>query len=99
MNTDDDIVRVSSFDGQIVWSDKTTPLFEVGNFLGGGAAGTVYECEHIRTREHYALKILNPLGYKMVNPALLRKCNILTKGNQLQRKKITTTTIDCTLTW
>jgi len=73
-------LQVSSFDGQTVWYDAQTPLFEVGNFLGGGAAGTVYECEYVKTRDHYALKILNPIGFKMMTPALLRKCTILVKG-------------------
>ena len=74
------VIKVYSFDGQTVWHDRNTSLFEVGNFLGGGAAGNVYECEHIRSRQHYALKILNPLGYKLMSPALLRKCNIVSKG-------------------
>ena len=74
------VVKVYSFDGQTVWHDRNTSLFEVGNFLGGGAAGNVYECEHLRSRQHFALKILNPLGYKLMSPALLRKCNIVSKG-------------------
>jgi serine/threonine protein kinase len=79
----DDVIRVHSFDGQIVWYDRNTSLFEVGNFLGSGAAGNVYECEHLRSREHFALKILNPVGYKMMSPALLRRCNIIVKGKIL----------------
>ena len=55
-------------------------MFEVGNFLGGGAAGTVYECENVNNRNHYALKILNPLGYKIVNPSLIRRFNVVIKG-------------------
>jgi hypothetical protein len=41
-NNIDDVTKVSSFDGQIVWQDKDTSLYEVGNFLGGGAAGIYY---------------------------------------------------------
>ena len=52
----------------------------MGNFLGGGAAGTVYEAENVKTKEHFALKILNPLGYKMLSPSLLRRCTVITKG-------------------
>jgi serine/threonine protein kinase len=80
MDLDEEVVKIHSFDGQIVWVDPDTELFEVGNFLGGGAAGTVYECEHVKTRERYALKILNPLGYKITTPMLLRRCNVITKG-------------------
>jgi serine/threonine protein kinase len=80
MNVDNEVLKIHSFDGQIVWLDRDTELFEVGNFLGGGAAGTVYECEHVKSRERFALKILNPLGYKITAPALLKRCNIITKG-------------------
>jgi serine/threonine protein kinase len=75
-----DVTKVYSFDGQTIWYDRSTSLFEVGNFLGGGAAGNVYECEHLASRNHFALKILNPLGYKLISPTLLRKCNIVSKG-------------------
>ena len=74
------VIKLHSFDGQTVWHDSDTSLFEVGNFLGGGAAGNVYECEHLKSRQHFALKILNPLGYKLMSPALLRKCNVVSKG-------------------
>lgn len=77
---DDGVRAVHSFDGQTVWKTRTSPFFEVGNFLGGGAAGTVYECEDAESHEHYALKILNPLGFRLVAPALLRKCTVLHKG-------------------
>ena len=82
--SDDGVTQVYQFDGQTVWLDRGTPLLEVGNFLGGGAAGTVYECEHTQTHEHYALKILNPLGFKLIAPALLRKCMIVYKGEVLK---------------
>lgn len=44
------------------------------------AAGTVYECEHIKSKERFALKILNPIGYKILSPNLIRKCTVLYKG-------------------
>ena len=76
----EDAEVVSGFDGQTVWKTPGNALLEVGNFLGGGAAGTVYECEHAESHEHFALKILNPLGFRQVAPALLRKCVIVHKG-------------------
>jgi serine/threonine protein kinase len=79
-NNDDDVIPIYAFDGQIIWYNQDIELFEVGNFLGGGAAGTVYECEHLQSHERYALKILNPIGYKIIAPAFLRKCNIIYKG-------------------
>ena len=60
--------------------DRSTVLYEVGHYLGGGAAGQVYECEHVKSRAHRALKILNPIGYKLLSPPLLRRCTIMTKG-------------------
>ncbi len=77
----DDVVPVFSFDGQVVWKEPDRELFEVGNFLGGGAAGTVYECEHVATRCRYALKILNPLGFKLSSPVLLKKYSVLHRGD------------------
>ena len=35
----DKVVSVHSFDGQVIFIEKNVPLYEVGNFLGGGAAG------------------------------------------------------------
>lgn len=43
MISDDEVINVYSFDGQTVWGDRNTVIYEVGNYLGGGAAGTVYE--------------------------------------------------------
>ncbi len=83
MSFTNDIVNIFSFDGQTVWLNRETELFEVGNFLGGGAAGNVYECEHVQSHEHYALKVLNPIGYKIISSTLLRKCNVITKGKVL----------------
>ena len=74
------ISRFTCTVGQTIWIEGRVPLYEVGNFLGGGAAGTVYEAENYKTKEHFALKILNPLGYKLLSPALLRRCAVISKG-------------------
>jgi RIO-like serine/threonine protein kinase len=65
----DKVIRISAFDGQTVWLDrhKTIALYDLGNYLGGGIAGTVYQCED-RKGNHFALKILNPVGYKILSP-------------------------------
>jgi serine/threonine protein kinase len=80
---DGEVIKIHAFDGQTVWLDRNNQFLEVGNFLGGGAAGTVYECEHLNTHEHFALKILNPIGYKILSPTLLRKCNVMSKGKPM----------------
>ena len=36
--------------------------------------------EYTKTKENFALKILNPLGYKLVAPAILKRCTIIAKG-------------------
>lgn len=86
---EEEVILISAFDGQFVWKNSTLQLFEVGNFLGGGAAGTVYECEHINSHKRYALKILNPLGYKIISPTLLRKCSVITKGTEIYADQTT----------
>lgn len=46
--------RVDSYDGQvIVCSDSRLPTYEVGNYLGGGVAGVVYEGKRLRPAHEY----------------------------------------------
>mmetsp|Transcript_30363 Transcript_30363/g.62852 ORF Transcript_30363/g.62852 Transcript_30363/m.62852 type:complete len:1240 (+) Transcript_30363:490-4209(+) len=46
--------RVESYDGQvIVCSDSKQPTYEVGNYLGGGVAGVVYEGKRLRPANEY----------------------------------------------
>ena len=46
--------RVDSWDGQvIVCSDSKRPTYEVGNYLGGGVAGVVYEGKRLRPAHEY----------------------------------------------
>lgn len=47
--------------------------YEIGNYLGGGVAGVVYECERTTNLQHFALKILNPVGYKLERKAALKQ--------------------------
>ena len=79
-NEDLQVVQIGAFDGSVLWSINNTKLYEVGNFLGGGAAGTVYEALQKSTSKHYALKILNPLGFKLMAPATLRRCAVVSRG-------------------
>ena len=44
--------RVSSYDGQTI-SVSGIPTYEVGNYLGGGVAGVVYEGERLRPISEY----------------------------------------------
>jgi hypothetical protein len=47
--------------------------YELGNYLGGGVAGVVYEAERCGANQHFALKILNPVGYKLERKATLKQ--------------------------
>jgi serine/threonine protein kinase len=46
--------RVDSYDGQVIsCSDSKAPTYEVGNYLGGGVAGVVYEGRRLRPANEY----------------------------------------------
>ncbi|KAF1319429.1 Camk/camkl protein kinase, partial [Globisporangium splendens] len=61
-------------------SDKRDARFSMGNYLGGGIAGVVYEAYDREYARNVAIKILNPVGYKMCSPAALRRGEIIKKG-------------------
>lgn len=52
----------------------------MGNYLGGGIAGVVYEAYDKKHARNVAIKILNPVGYKLCSPATLRRGEIIKKG-------------------
>eukprot|EP01041_Mallomonas_annulata_P007597 gene7597-15566_t len=80
MTEDVHVIQVQSFDGLMIWLEKNVPFYEIGNFLGNGAAGTVYEAEQVSSKKRYAMKILNPIGYKILSPHQLRSCTVVVKG-------------------
>ena len=46
--------RVEAWDGQVITcSDSKAPTYEVGNYLGGGVAGVVYEGKRLRPANEY----------------------------------------------
>ncbi|KAL3767939.1 hypothetical protein ACHAW5_006860 [Stephanodiscus triporus] len=46
--------RVESYDGQVITcTDSGLPTYEVGNYLGGGVAGVVYEGRRLRPAHEY----------------------------------------------
>lgn len=82
---------VSSYDGQYVCvgsSESSSPhhgakrdvRYCMGNYLGGGIAGVVYEAFDKVHARNVAIKILNPVGYKLCSPAALRRGEIVKKG-------------------
>jgi hypothetical protein len=47
--------RVDNYDGQVIVIDQT-PTYEIGNYLGGGVAGVVYEGHRLRPMEEYPVR-------------------------------------------
>ncbi|TDH69287.1 hypothetical protein CCR75_007888 [Bremia lactucae] len=75
-------VQVDHYDGQAIYTGNEL-LYELGGYLGGGAAGVVYEAFSTRTKQHVAMKILNPVGYKLFSSSLLARCIVAVKGKPL----------------
>ncbi|KAE9044650.1 hypothetical protein PR002_g2669 [Phytophthora rubi] len=75
-------VPVDHYDGQAIYSGNEL-IYELGGYLGGGAAGVVYEAFSTRTKQHVAIKILNPVGYKLFPSTLLARCIVAVKGKPL----------------
>ena len=74
--------QVDKYDGQTI-SICGVPAYDLGNYLGGGAAGVVYEGFQASTRKHVAIKILNPIGYKMVPAMQLQRYVVAKRGMPL----------------
>ncbi|OWZ15208.1 CAMK/CAMKL protein kinase [Phytophthora megakarya] len=72
--------RVAAYDGQHITLGSGVSAFVMGNYLGGGIAGVVYEAFDQRMKRHVAVKILNPVGYKLTSPGALRRAEIVKKG-------------------
>lgn len=47
--------RVDTYDGQVIAVDAI-PTYEIGNYLGGGVAGVVYEGHRLRPMEEYPVR-------------------------------------------
>jgi serine/threonine protein kinase len=72
------------YDGQNIYVSSAggkgvERLYEFGNFLGGGSSSLVYEAENLRLHSKVAVKILNPLGYKLLPHGALQHCTVLRK--------------------
>ncbi len=48
--------RVDTYDGSIIGIDGNKPTYELGNYLGGGVAGVVYEGHRLRPIEDYPVR-------------------------------------------
>ncbi|TMW60137.1 hypothetical protein Poli38472_000179 [Pythium oligandrum] len=80
------ILKVDHYDGQCIYSGREL-LYELGGYLGGGAAGVVYEAFCAKTKRHVAIKILNPVGYKLLPSTLLTRCVVAVQGKPLMSEE------------
>ena len=78
-------LNVTRYDGQNVYVDGEL-RYELGNYLGGGAAGVVYEAVRVagdgggRRGRQVAIKILHPIGFKLTRRAALSRFNVAVEG-------------------
>jgi serine/threonine protein kinase len=56
--------------------------------LGGGAAGSVYQGIGYPNEKHVAIKVLKPVGFKLLPTAQLRSCSAVCKGKPLSQEQI-----------
>lgn len=78
--------KVHRYDGQLIWIGNEVH-YELGNYLGGGSAGVVYEATNLKgkkdTARDVAMKILNPVGFKLMPSGPLQRCAVARKGAPL----------------
>ncbi|CAM9467517.1 unnamed protein product [Chrysoparadoxa australica] len=80
--------RADRYDGEVIWAAGEA-AYELGHFLGGGAAGVVYEATDLLAdpaERNVAVKVLNPVGFKLMQAATLQRCVVLHKGQPLGRE-------------
>uniref|UniRef100_A0A6U2QBP5 non-specific serine/threonine protein kinase n=1 Tax=Leptocylindrus danicus TaxID=163516 RepID=A0A6U2QBP5_9STRA len=91
---------VIKYDGQHIWCTKRSkPDYILGNYLGGGVAGVVYEAERCveqqsqsQPGEQVAVKILNPVSFRLASPSslidvVIVREGIITTDEVLRRRK------------
>ena len=85
--------KIDKYDGQHIFASGKV-VYELGNYLGGGASGSVYQANEPtdgdpdRPEKPVAIKILNPLGYKNTVVGQINRCPIAVKGQPLSADQI-----------
>eukprot|EP00602_Paraphysomonas_sp_CaronLab_P000467 CAMPEP_0185017782 /NCGR_PEP_ID=MMETSP1103-20130426/674_1 /TAXON_ID=36769 /ORGANISM="Paraphysomonas bandaiensis, Strain Caron Lab Isolate" /LENGTH=630 /DNA_ID=CAMNT_0027547349 /DNA_START=21 /DNA_END=1910 /DNA_ORIENTATION=- len=77
--------QVEKYDGQSIYINGNE-VYELGNYLGGGASGSVYQAVDLSclpVERSVAIKILNPVGFKLLPSNQISKCTVLRKGMPL----------------
>ncbi len=82
--------QVDKYDGQSIYSGGKI-VYDLGNYLGGGASGSVYQGFDPAwqgTDKSVAIKILNPLGYKNLSFGNINQYSVALKGSPLSIDQI-----------
>lgn len=82
--------QVDKYDGQSIYSGGKV-VYDLGNYLGGGASGSVYQgFDPVwqGTDKSVAIKILNPLGYKNLVFGNINQHSVAWKGLSLSSEQI-----------
>jgi len=87
------VLKITKYDGQAIQLQGDAPSWELGNYLGGGAAGVVYEAakmyenghdQSVDVDEHFAIKILHPVGFKLVRSTALSRYTLAFSEDKLR---------------
>ena len=75
---------ISKYDGQGIYLNNII-IYELSNYLGGGTSGSVYlginnNLNSLNEKYSVAIKILNPVGFKLFPINQINKCDIIRKG-------------------
>jgi len=76
---------VDRYDGQSIYIGGKL-VYELGHYLGSGASGSVYQAQDISAvplEKSVAIKILNPVGFKLALHSHVQKSVVLHKGHGL----------------
>lgn len=79
--------KIDKYDGQQIFVGGQV-LYELGNYLGGGASGSVYQAFEADSDNTVAIKILNPLGYKNTVVGQMSRCTVVKRGRALTVEQI-----------
>lgn len=78
--------QVHNYDGQSIFAGGDI-VYELGNYLGGGASGSVYQAFEPEVQglpeKSVAIKILNPLGFKNSIFGQMHQYTVIVKGKPL----------------
>lgn len=84
--------QINNYDGQSVFANGEI-VYELGNYLGGGASGSVYQAFEPEMQggdKSVAIKILNPLGFKNSIFGQMNQYTVVVKGKPLSADQMQT---------